>query len=521
MTKRLAPHFRITSCALFLVLWGCHPATAPAETVTPGSEAFAAQLKKYVEATRPLRAAAEKVPKGNTPTGQAAALEKRNAALAADILALRPNAKPGEMFTPEGAAAIKKALEGAFQGPGADTIRDAMEEQNDPALYKAQASKVVMNRPIGAPQLPAILLADLPQLPKEVEYRFVGRTLLLTDAETTCVLDYIEQVFPEFPSKAAATSSPPQLRASTLPFLKMPQKARSVRFVALGDTGTGSVAQKKLADTLWEYYSLGNRFRFILLLGDNLYAGLELTEDYRRQFLDPYKKFLDARVQFRATLGNHDLAAQVNFKPFNMGGHAYYSFKENNAKFVAFNSNDPTNPEQLKWLAEQFAGENGWRICFFHHPLYSSGMHARESDRMRSLLEKELVKNQVNVVFSGHEHFYERSKLQQGIQYFVDGGGAKIRVKDLRPRDFTAVGYDRENSLMVLEIAGDELFYQAMGASGRTIDCGVVYRTPDASAKGGKEEDTQKWLASCQEAIVWLQGRPNPPQQTTNHSVTH
>ena len=74
---------------------------------------------------------------------------------------------------------------------------------------------------------------------------------------------------------------------------------------------------------------------------------------------------------------------------------------------------------------------------------------------------------------------------------------------------------------MILEISGDELFYQAMGVSGRTIDCGVVYRTPDASAKGGKDQDTQKWLSACQEAIVWLQGRPNTPQKTTNHSVTH
>jgi len=522
MKNKLAPYFRVASLAVLLNLaHGCHPAPAPAEqAVVPGVEAFDAQIKKYVDATKPLRTAADqKVPKGGTPEAQAAGLEKRRAVLAADILALRANAKPGEMFTPEGAASIKKALDGAFKGPGVDTIRDAMEEQNDPTVYKV-AGKVAMSRPIAAPLLPAVLTADLPQLPKEVEYHFVGRTLLLIDAEATSVLDFIEQAFPEPPPKTPAPPVPPPVRARSVPFLKMPQKARSVRFVAMGDTGTGTDAQRKMADTLWEYYSEGNRFKFILLLGDNLYAGLELAADYKREFLDPYKQFLDARIQFHACLGNHDLAAQVNFKPFNMGGHPYYSFTEPNVKFVALNSNDPTNPEQLKWLDEQFAGEKGWRICFFHHPLYSSGLHAGESDRMRSLLEKDLVKNQVNVVFSGHEHFYERPKLQQGIQYFVDGGGAKIR-RDLQPRAFTAVGYDRENSLMILEIAGDEMFYQAMGVSGRTIDCGIVYRTPDASAKGGKEADTQKWLSACQDAIVWLQGRPNPTQKVSSLPVAH
>ena len=499
---------------------GCPVSTSPASTAAavpaPGAADFEARLKTYVETTKPLRAKAEQsVSDGKNPSQQAAVLDQRRATLSQSICDMRAQAKPGDLFTPTGAAHIKRVIDAAFAGPGAAAIRDALEEQNDPTLYKGKNHKLVLNERIAAPLLPAILIADLPPLPKEVEYRFLGRALILADAESTCSLDYLEGALPEAPAQAAPKAPTQPVAIKTLDFLRMPRVARSLRFAALGDTGTGTLAQRKVAETLWNFYSQDNRFKFILLLGDNLYAALERTSDYRREFLDPYKQILDGRVQFWATLGNHDLAGQVDFAPFSMGGKTYYSFKDHNVKFVSLNSNTPTDPEQLKWLDEQFKGEDGWRICFFHHPLYSSGTHARESRQMRGLLEKSLVKNNVNVVFSGHEHFYERSKPQQGIVYFVNGGAAQLRMGDLHPQSFTDFGYDRENSFMILEIAGDEMFYQAMGVSGRTIDCGIVYRTTDASTKGAADKVTQDWLHQCDTARSWLAKRPEGSQQVS------
>jgi hypothetical protein len=174
---------------------------------------------------------------------------------------------------------------------------------------------------------------------------------------------------------------------------------------------------------------------------------------------------------------------------------------------VSLNSNEPRDPKQLAWLDEQLAHEDGWRICFFHHPLYSSGRHARESDAMRTVLEAPLVKNKVNVVFNGHEHFYERPNPQKGVHYFVAGGSAKLRRGDLQPRPFTAFGYDAEHSLMIAEIAGDALFFQALGVSGRTIDCGIVYRTQEADSKDSSDAKTREWLQECDAARAWLPAR--------------
>jgi hypothetical protein len=77
-----------------------------------------------------------------------------------------------------------------------------------------------------------------------------------------------------------------------------------------------------------------------------------------------------------------------------------YSFDQGNARFVALNSNHPTDPAQARWLDTAFddAG-NKWRVCFFHHPLYSSGQHAAESrDVIRPALEPLLARNHVDVV---------------------------------------------------------------------------------------------------------------------------
>ena len=79
------------------------------------------------------------------------------------------------------------------------------------------------------------------------------------------------------------------------------------------------------------------------------------------------------------------------------------------------------DPKQLEWLEKELAGSGSdWKIAFFHHPMYASGMHGSD-EILKGQLEPLFVKHGVNVVFTGHEHFYERIKPQKGIQYFVEG----------------------------------------------------------------------------------------------------
>src|SRR4030095_2219534 len=123
---------------------------------------------------------------------------------------------------------------------------------------------------------------------------------------------------------------------------------------------------------------------------------------------------LDAGVVFHAALGNHDDPNQRYYRPFHMEGERYYSFREGDVRFFALDSNY-VDGAQLAWLERELkSASEPWEICFFHHPLYSSGKkHGSELD-LRTLLEPIFIAYGVSVVFAGHEHFYERIRPQHG-----------------------------------------------------------------------------------------------------------
>lgn len=93
----------------------------------------------------------------------------------------------------------------------------------------------------------------------------------------------------------------------------------------------------------------------------------------KRNFEDPYKPLLDAGVKFYASLGNHDRPSERYYKLFNMGGKRYYDFTKGNIEFFALDSNY-MDPPQFEWLQTELASSGSvWKICFFHHPLFSAG----------------------------------------------------------------------------------------------------------------------------------------------------
>jgi hypothetical protein len=256
----------------------------------------------------------------------------------------------------------------------------------------------------------------------------------------------------------------------------LPNNESSVRFAVIGDTGTGADIQHQLAEILFKSRELFP-FEFALMVGDNLYGG-EKANDYQEKFELPYKKLLDLGVKFYASLGNHDNANQRFYKQFNMDGKEFYSFKKNNIRFLALNSNY-MDPRQIKWIEEELAKTDAeWKICFFHHPPYSSGKQHGSNKELQKVLEPMFVKYGVNVAFTGHEHFYERIKPQKGIYYFISGAGGKLRPGDVKATNMTAKSYDQDLHFMLIEIAGDQMHFQVISRAGRTIDSGIINRQP-------------------------------------------
>ncbi|HWT03360.1 MAG TPA: metallophosphoesterase [Pyrinomonadaceae bacterium] len=255
--------------------------------------------------------------------------------------------------------------------------------------------------------------------------------------------------------------------------VSLPMKDGSLKFAAIGDTGTGTEKQKELADVMYRYKQ-AFPYEFVLMMGDNMY-GAEKAEDFRVKFEDMYKRLLDDKVMFYASLGNHDESNQRFYEKFNMNGEEYYRLKKGDVAFYALNSNY-MDRRQLKWLEDELAKDTSkWKIAFFHHPPYSSGGKHGSDTKLREVVEPIFLKYGINAVFAGHEHFYERIKPQKGIYYFISGAGGKLRSGDVKDNSpLTEKAYDKDMSFMILEIAGDEMHFQVISRTGETVDSGVI-----------------------------------------------
>ena len=287
---------------------------------------------------------------------------------------------------------------------------------------------------------------------------------------------------PAEPTDLDTVVSEVQLDTLTPGALLLPNALTSVKFAVIGDSGRWSQEQRETAAQM-TLFRKQFPFEFVLMLGDNIYEGPASPDDYLHKFEEPYAGLLDAGVDFYAALGNHDDPRQIDYPSFNMKGERYYSFAPPEdvlakiANRVEFFALDTTNPDaaQLRWLDERLgASKAEWKICFFHHPLYTSGRYRAVTYIHRRLLEPLFVRHGVDVALSGHEHIYQRSRLQEGIMYFVSGAAGSVRRGDGAESPVIARSYSQDLHFLLMEIDGDELHFQAISRTGTTIDAGTL-----------------------------------------------
>lgn len=285
---------------------------------------------------------------------------------------------------------------------------------------------------------------------------------------------------------AGIVNAPPDVETTTVGEggLALPRRLGSLRFAVMGDVGRGDKAQYDTAAQMAQWHKRFD-FSFVLMLGDNIYAD-GTPDDYALRFERPYQPLLEAGVTFYAANGNHDPPNILTYAPFNMHGNRYYTFtKQEGAlgpigrRTVRFFAIDTVNLDrpQLAWLREQMAvSDTDWEICFYHHPIYTSGRYKTRAAWQRRALEPIFVQFGADVALAGHEHFYERIVAQRGVVHFVSGAGGALRVGDITPSAITAAGYDEDTHFVLMEISGDDLWFQAISRTGRTVDAGRITR---------------------------------------------
>jgi hypothetical protein len=152
--------------------------------------AFENRVKAYMKLRNRVKARLPKLSKDSTPEQ----IESYRKSFEEQLRAARAGVKSGDIFRAGVAAYIRKTLRTEFQGKDRAELRDIVFEA------ETQGVPLRVNYPYPEKselsEMPATLLIKLPQLPKEVRYRFVGRNMLLVDRDNNLIIDYMVDALP-------------------------------------------------------------------------------------------------------------------------------------------------------------------------------------------------------------------------------------------------------------------------------------------------------------------------------------
>jgi len=181
-------------CAVAVLLVGLVFGCAKEERVDPTEATFAEFTKRIDDYVALRNRLADSVGQLD-PTGTPAEITARSTRLANAIIAARPNAKPGDIFTTEVATVIATLIKEEYSRrtpPVIETRGDAQEELPD--FVPQVDSLYPTTYPLAT--FPATLLPMLPRLPEQLEYRVVGRYLILRDVEANLIIDFMPNALP-------------------------------------------------------------------------------------------------------------------------------------------------------------------------------------------------------------------------------------------------------------------------------------------------------------------------------------
>ena len=169
--------------------------TSTDPAVNPNAAALA-EFKKRVDAYADMHNQLAKGVAKPQETADPGKISATKDALAARVQATRVNAKPGDIFTPEIQPVIRRLLAPELKGEDGHDAKAVLKDDAPAAgtvPFKVNG-KYPENQP--RPTVPANLLLALPALPKPLEYRIVGRHLLILDTDADLVVDYMLNAIP-------------------------------------------------------------------------------------------------------------------------------------------------------------------------------------------------------------------------------------------------------------------------------------------------------------------------------------
>ena len=274
-----------------------------------------------------------------------------------------------------------------------------------------------------------------------------------------------------------ATITPAPEPSATVP--PTPLLENKIRFAVIGDYGLAGQPELEVAALIASWQP-----DLIITTGDNNYPNGEASTidenigQYFSDFIFPYQGDFGPGAdqnRFFPSLGNHDwntTGAGPYLDYFSLpGNERYYDFEAGPVHFFAVDS-DSREPDgvarispQANWLqATMGASTAPWKIVYFHHAAYSSGLHG-SVDWMRWPFKDWGA----DAVLAGHDHTYERLQVD-GLVYFVNGLGGGPRYDFIQILDTSQMRYNADHGAMLVDATDAHITFQFWNRAGQLID---------------------------------------------------
>jgi predicted phosphodiesterase len=240
-----------------------------------------------------------------------------------------------------------------------------------------------------------------------------------------------------------------------------------LRFAVIGDWGEGTEAQARLAEVLCEARSL-RPFDIVVTTGDNFYDpdGMATDANY---YGPEHCVYSHVGNQWRAAWGNHDYGGDDTADVLGAPRlPRYYSWSVGDVAFFVYDGTKVTG-EQRNWLRKQVCGSGAKvKIIYGHQPPYSVGPHG-SSTLVQQMVAPVVADCGVQLVLSGHDHIYMRSKPMDGVTYVVSGAAGGVLYDCESHPPWVAICASKTHFLFV-EVTTAAIEVRAIGLDGGVID---------------------------------------------------
>jgi hypothetical protein len=203
--KNKTTRVTLTAAAVLIYLTSFHLFSLPARgfegqehhpppVLTPSQKATVKSFEKRVKHYVSLREKLERKLPGLSKEAKPEEIEAHKKAFVETVRKARANARPGDVFTPDIAGYIRSTIKTEFKGTDRKQLRETVLEADTKGVPLRVNFPYPETKELS--QIPPTLLLKLPQLPKQVKYRFVGRHLLLVDRDNGLIVDYMQNALP-------------------------------------------------------------------------------------------------------------------------------------------------------------------------------------------------------------------------------------------------------------------------------------------------------------------------------------